>query len=99
MKKQKPNNSNDWREKFKDEFCEDDRETIIGYEEAWRIIRFIEEEVISSELQREREKTLKEVREIIENTNWISGTHFVVNGKQEKMVVKHELLSKINKLK
>lgn len=48
--------------------------------------------------QREREKVLEEVREIIGNTNWISGTHFVVNGKQEKMIVKSELLSKINSL-
>ena len=54
---------------------------------------------ISSELQREREKVLEEVREIIKNCYWISGNRFTVNGKQEKMIVKHELLSKINKLK
>ena len=85
-------NSNDWESRFIKAY--EDNGWFIASDDQKPIIDFI-----SSELQREREKVLEEVREIIESSYWISGTHFVVNGKQEKMVVKSELLSKIKDLK
>ena len=83
MKKQKPNNSNDCK-------------LYLDHTPVWAgdgfycskcMLEFVPKKFISSEIQKEREKVLEEVREIIKTYEVKSILKF-----------KHELLSKINSL-
>ena len=97
MKKQKPNNSNDWESRFIKAY--EDNGWFIASDDQKPIIDFI-----SSELRREREKVLEEVKEIIgkneRHNKWVGcgkpeEACYVCNRNE----LRHELLSKINKLK
>lgn len=53
---------------------------------------------IKSILTRQRTELLEEIRELIDSCYWIVGTNYVVNGKQEKMISKSEIIEKFTNL-
>jgi hypothetical protein len=54
--------------------------------------------VVSHFLTQQRTELLEEIRELIDSCYWISGTNYVVNGKQEKMISKSEIIEKFTNL-
>ena len=86
--KTKPNNS-DWQERFEIETSSYERQSGKKVTPAYYSICL---DFISSELQREREKTLEEVEWIIVNLDTGEGELF-------NKTIRHELLSKLNNLR
>ena len=50
-------------------------------------------------IQSQRTKDIDEIVGLVDECRWVSGTHFVINGKQEKMISKTELKTKLIELK
>lgn len=97
----KPNNSTDWESRLEMFFKE------INYDDGsfyWEKGKNLIKDFISSEFQRERDRTLEEVKEIInvyEPTNWeeMDIGYEEACSNETRNELRHELLSKINKLK
>jgi len=56
------------------------------------------DDFITKTLQQQREEIIKEIEGIVDNCNWICGTHFIINGKQEKMISKSEIRERLKQI-